>query len=131
GRCSAGDKPGGSGHAESRRGWCGWRSRRGSDAMKIRLCPHCETPTPVMAGQSYCYEHKKEVKRRSVAKNQHRPCSKCGEKPRQSGSVWCTPCLSLCIERNQHRPCSKCGVGGRREGYSRCDGCLGCEPKTC
>lgn len=81
-----------------------------------RLCPRCDTPTPVLKGQSYCYHHKKEIKRKSTALHQSDPCSKCKKRSRQTGSVWCRAC--------QDGPPKVCACG--KEHYGSEDKCIQC-----
>lgn len=59
---------------------------------KSGLCVRCETPTPAMRGNSYCYAHKKAVKRKSMLRHCNDPCSKCGIRAKAVGHVWCKVC---------------------------------------
>lgn len=83
-----------------------------------RLCPRCEAPTPALHGQSYCQKHKNEVKRKSAAKHQSEPCSKCQKRPRSKGGVWCSPCST----GKQPKIC-RCGS----EHFRPAEICLACE----
>lgn len=87
-----------------------------SGVLKMRLCPRCVNPTPVLKGQSYCLAHKREVKKKSMKLHQEEMCSKCKQRKRATGHVWCQWC-------KEGEP-NKCVCG--KEHWGELDICMEC-----